>query len=150
MAQVSKRYLQKEVEERILDLFWASLSSLSTKEKVAIFLDDLLSPTEKIMLSKRLAIAFMLMKGYDYPSINNKLKVSDQTIWNVKTNLLHRGEGYKMTIGQIMSKEKWEKFWDDLDHFLTQALPPRPGTNWKEVRRKQWEKRRKQLKQKPF
>ncbi len=148
MAQVSKRYLQKEVEERILDLFWMSLAMLSTKEKVAMFLDDLLSPTEKLMLSKRLAIAFLLIKGHDYPSINNRLKVSDTTIWNVKMSLTYRGKGYKMAIEQIMNKEKWEKFWDDLDHFLTQALPPRPGTNWTEARRKQWEKRRK--KQKPF
>ncbi|QQG40965.1 MAG: hypothetical protein HYV37_01430 [Candidatus Levyibacteriota bacterium] len=148
MAQVSKRYLHKDVEERILDLFWMSLAMLSTKEKISMFLDDLLSPTEKLMLSKRLAIAFMLIKGHDYPLINNKLKVSNQTIWNVKTNLTHRGKGYKMAVEQIMSKEKWEKFWQDLDHFLTQALPPKYGTNWTEVRRKQWEERRKQ--NKPF
>lgn len=148
MAQVSKRYLQKKVEDRILDLFWTSLSSLSTKEKVGIFLDDLLSPTEKIMLSKRLAIAFMLMKGYDYPTINDRLKVSDPTIWNVKNSLSYKGKGYKMTIEQIMSKEKWEKFWDDLDNFFMQIIPPRPGINWKEARRKQWETKRKQAK--PF
>lgn len=150
MTQVSKRWLQKEVEERIIDLFWTSLSSLSTKEKVSAFLDDLLTTTEKIMLSKRLAIAFMLTKGYDYSAINNILKVSDQTIWNVKINLIHRGKGYKAVIGYIMNKEKWENFWEDLDHFLTMAIPPRPGTNWKEVRRKQWEKRRKQEEKRPF
>ena len=72
MTQVSKRFLQKQVEERILDLFWTSLSSLSAKDKVSLFLDDLLSPTEKLMLSKRVAIAFMLMKGYDYPTIDLK------------------------------------------------------------------------------
>lgn len=148
MAQVSKRFLHKKAEERILDLFWTSLSSLSTKQKVALFLDDLLTSTEKLMLSKRLAIAFMLMKGHNYPSINDRLKVSDPTIWNVKTNLTLRGKGYKMAIEQIMSKEKWEKFWQDLDHFFEEILPPRYGTNWKEVRRKQWEKRR--LQEKPF
>lgn len=148
MTQISKRYLDKKVEDRILDLFWTSLASLSTKEKVAIFIDDLLSATEKIMLSKRLAIAFMILKGYDYPSINNRLKVSDQTIWNVKTNLSHRGKGYKAVIEQIMNKEKWEKFWQDLDHFFEVILPPRYGTDWKEARRKQWEKRRKE--EKPF
>ena len=148
MTQVSKRFLQKQVEERILDLFWTSLSSLSAKDKVSLFLDDLLSPTEKLMLSKRVAIAFMLMKGYDYPTINNRLKVSDQTIWNVKVNLTHRGKGYKMAIENIMQKEKWEKFWQDLDNFFEEILPPRYGTNGKEARRKQWEKRLKQ--QKPF
>ena len=103
MAQVSKRYLQKQVEERILDLFWTSLSSLLTKEKISIFLDDLLSPTEKLMLSKRLAIAFMLMKGYDYSTINNRLKVSNPTIWNVKMSLAYKGKGYKIAIEQIMN-----------------------------------------------
>lgn len=148
MAQVSKRYLQKNVEERILDLFWTSLSTLSTKETLASFLDDLLTPTEKIMISKRLAIAFMILKGHNYPSINEKLKVSDPTIWNVKQTLLYKGQGYKIAIEKIMTKEKWEKFWQDLDRFLEDTFPPRHGTNWKEARRKQWEKRRKQ--QKPF
>lgn len=148
MAQVSKRFLHKKVEERILDLFWTSLSSLSTKQKVALFLDDLLTSTEKLMLSKRLAIAFMLMKGHGYPAINDRLKVSDPTIWNVKTNLSLRGKGYKMAIEQIMSKEKWEKFWQDLDNFFQEILPPRYGTNWKEARRKQWNTRKQQ--EKPF
>ena len=148
MAQVSKRFLHKKVEERILDLFWTSLSSLSTKQKVALFLDDLLTKTEKIMLSKRLAIAFMLMKGNDYPTINDRLKVSDPTIWYVKTSLSLKGKGYKMAIEQIMNKEKWEKFWHDLDNLFQEILPPRYGANWKEVRRKQWEKRRQQ--EKPF
>lgn len=148
MTQVSKRYLQKQVEERILDLFWTSLATLSTKEKVALFLNDLLTPTETLMLSKRLAIAFMLLKGYEYVNINQRLKVSDSTIWNVKLSLIHKGKTYKSVIEQIMNKEKWEKFWQDLDHFFEQIIPPKPGTNWKEVRRKQWEKRRKQ--QKPF
>lgn len=148
MTQVSKRYLQKQVEERILDLFWTSLSTLSTKEKAALFLNDLLTPTEILMLSKRLTIAFMLIKGYEYTSINERLKVSDSTIWNVKLNLIHKGKTYKSVIEHIMNREKWEKFWQDLDHLFEQVLPPKYGINWKEVHRKQWEKRRKQ--QKPF
>lgn len=144
MAQVSKRVLQKKVEERITDLFWTSLSMLSKKAEISLFLDDLLTPTEKIMLSKRLAIAFMLIKGYDYPSINERLKVSDQTIWNVKTSLVYKGKGYKNAISQIMSREKWEKFWQNLDNLFSEILPPRYGTNWKEARRKQWKKRKEQ------
>lgn len=148
MTQVSPRVLQKQVEERVLDLFWTSLANTSSKEQVAFFLDDLLTPTEKIMLSKRLAIAFMLMKGYGYGTINERLKVSDPTIWTVKTHLAYKGKGYKMVIERIMSKEKWEKFWQDLDHFFTQLFPPRPGTNWTEVRRKQWQKRKSQQEKK--
>ncbi len=150
MTQVSKRYMHKQVEERILNLFWNSFSTLSTKEKVITFLESLLSPTEKIMLSKRLAIAFMLLKGYSYPVINERLKVSDATIWNIKLNLSHKGKGYQEAIKQIMDKEKWEKFWQGLDNFFEEILPPRYGTDWKAVRQKQWQKRRKLDKSKPF
>lgn len=139
MTQVSKRFVDKRTEERILDLFWTSLSSISSKKDIEAFLDDLLTRTEKIMLSKRLAISFMLIKGYSYPVINERLKVSDQTIWNVKTALTYRGKGYRLAIEKIMNKEKWEKFWEDLDFFFSQIIPPTPGTNWKEARRKQWE-----------
>ncbi len=146
MAQISKRYLEKKVEDRIVDLFWTSLSLLSTKEDVGLLLEDLLTPTEKLMLAKRLAIAFMVIKGESYPIINERLKVSDTTIWNVKLNLIHKGKGYKSTIKKIMSKEKWEKFWNDLDFLFQKLLPPTPGTNWKEVRRKQWKNRKNQTK----
>lgn len=143
MAQISKRFLKKKVEERIIDLFWTSISSLSTKERVSLFLDDLLTPTEKVMLSKRLAIAFMLIKGYSYPVINNLLRVSDSTIWNVKANLTFKGKGYKAVIGEIMKKETWGQFWEELNNFFEELLPPgRYGTDWKEARRKQWEGRR--------
>lgn len=149
MAQLSKRFLQKKVEERILDLFWTSLSSLSTKDKTSIFLDDLLTQTEKLMLSKRLAIAFMLIKGYDYEIINNILKVSDATIWKVKTNLSYRGKGYTTVIGEIMKKEKWGQFWEDLSNLFEEILPPgRYGTDWKGSRHKQLEAKIKR--EKPF
>ncbi len=148
MAQVSKRYLHQQVEGRILDLFWTSLSLLSNKADMEQFLDDLLTPTEKLMLAKRIAVAFMLTKGYNYPDINEQLKVSDPTIWQIKTKLQFAGKGYKRVIAEIMQREEWEERWNKFEHFLSQLVPPRAGTNWREVRRKQWEKRRKQ--QKPF
>ncbi len=147
MVQVSKRMLQKQVTERIMNLFWSSLASLSS-EDVSLFLDDLLTPTEKIMLAKRFSIAFMLLKDYDYFTINNILKVSDPTIWSIKTSLTYKGKGYKRIISKIMKEEKWKEFWQNFDNFLVDLLPPPKNSNWKEVRRKQWEKRR--LQQKPF
>lgn len=100
------------------------------------------------MLSKRLAIAFMLIKGYDYVTINKLLKVSDSTIWGIKLQLIAGGTGYKKTIKHIMGKEKWEKFWGDVAFSLEQAMPPKRGSNWKEERRKQW--KRKWDREKPF
>jgi len=148
MAQVSKRFLRKDVEERIFELFWNSFSSISTRERAAVFLNDLLSPVEKTMIAKRLTIAFLLTKGYNYQEINQLIKVSDTTICKINSQLLSSGKGYKAIINEIIKGEKWAKFWLDLDSFFSKVIPLTPGTNWKEVRRRQWEERRKE--QKPF
>lgn len=148
MSQVSKRWLSKETEDRMMEVFWQSLAFCSTKETVASFLEDLLTPTEKIMLSKRVSIALLLLKGYDYKSINDILKVSDQTIWTVSFWLKTKGRGYRMVLKKIMQSEKWEEFWLDIEKQVQNILPLRPGINWTEVRRKQWENRRRQ--QKPY
>ncbi|MCL4382922.1 MAG: Trp family transcriptional regulator [Patescibacteria group bacterium] len=148
MSQVSKRFISKEIEDRMLEIFWQSLASCSTKETVASFLEDLLTPTEKIMLSKRVSIALLLLKGYDYKSINNILKVSAPTIWTVSLWLKTKGKGYRMVLKRIIQNEKWDKLWQNVEKQIQDILPPRPGTNWAEVRKRQWEKRRQQ--QKPY
>lgn len=148
MSQVSKRWLSEKIENRMSEIFWRSLASCSTKEMVALFLEDLLTPTEKIMLSKRTSIALLLLKGYDYKSINDLLKVSDQTIWTVNLWLKTKGRGYRMVLKKIIQSKKWEEFWLDVEKQIQDILPPNPGTNWAEVRRKQWENRRR--KQKPY
>lgn len=148
MAQVSKRWISKDVEDRMLEIFWQSLALCPTKETVALFLEDLLTPTEKIMLSKRVSIALLLIKGYDYKSINDLLKVSDATIWTVNLWLKTKGKGYRMVLEKILKDEKWDRFWQEVEKQIRDVLPSRPGTNWAEVRRRQWEKRKAQ--QKPF
>lgn len=132
----------------MLEILWESLAACLTKKSVALFLEDLLSPTEKIMLSKRASIALLLLKGYDYKSINDLLKVSDSTIWMVNLWLKTKGNGYRRVLKKIMETEKWNKFWLNVEKQIQNIVPPRPGTNWAEVRRTQWEKRRKQMK--PF
>lgn len=148
MAQVSKRVLSKTAQERIFEIFWQSLASCSNQRMVANFLEDLLTPTEKIMLAKRVSIAFLLIKGYNYKSINSTLKVSDPTIWNVNLWLKEKGAGYKLVLGKILKSKQWRKFWQEIENKIEDSFPPPYGTNWKEARRKQWEKRRAQ--QKPF
>lgn len=148
MAQVSKRVLAKDVQERIFEIFWQSLAACNNQETVAKFLEDLLTPTEKVMLAKRVSIAFLLMKGYDYCSISETLKVSSPTIWSVNLWLKEKGAGYRMVLEKILKSERWKKFWQEIERKFEDTLPPRYGTDWKEARRKQWEKRRTQ--QKPF
>lgn len=148
MTQVSKRIVAKVVEERIQEVFSRVISDLHDPIEINEFLDDFLSPPEKIMLAKRLSIALMLAKGYGYEIITGILKVTPPTIASVNINLKYKGKGYKKIIGKILKEEKWNKFWQDISNIIDETLPPRYGSNWTEERRKHYEE--KFQRQKPF
>lgn len=67
MTQVSKYPVHRDVEKRMFEIFKTTISNLKHSEEIEDFLEDFLSPVEKIMLAKRLAIAVLLAKNYTYP-----------------------------------------------------------------------------------
>lgn len=125
MSQVSKRQLNKDIEVRVLNTLWDALSYVHTASQSQRFLEDLLTPTEKVMLSKRLTIAVLLIKGYPYESICSVLKVSSATIGSVANWLKISGAGYRYVIDQILKEEKWTKTIDLIDEFLHRLPLPR-------------------------
>lgn len=118
---VSRRVLPRKIEEQVYNLFYQSLANLNSQKEVEQFLKDLLSPTERLMLSKRLAIALLLVKGYDFRGICQALKVSQTTVAKVNYWLRHGGRGYQKVANQIISQEKWQKFWQKLIDFISEA-----------------------------
>lgn len=113
MTQVSSYPISKEVADRIFELFLKSLIAIKTNDQADQFISDLLTPTEKIMLSKRLAIAFLLEKGYDYKEIQQLLKVSSATISSVNIVRIHGSRGYIKLLQQIMKEEVLSKLLED-------------------------------------
>ena len=75
MSKVSKRLINNNLENRIFEVFIKTIVDLKKPIDVQNFLNDLLSPVERIMLIKRLAIAILLTKGYTYEKIDETLKV---------------------------------------------------------------------------
>lgn len=106
MAQVSRLFLSKNLYERIFEIFFKSILKLKNKKEAEEFFNDLLTPTERIVLAKRLAIAMLLAKDYDYRTIRSILHVSPPTIAHVKNTLKRSGTGYRKTIGRLMREEK--------------------------------------------
>jgi|SRR3989344_9643186 len=123
MPQVSKYPLSKNIENRLYKIFWETIASLKNAEKAEEFFSDLLTPTEKIMLSKRLAIAMMLIKGYDYSSIISILKVSPTTIASVSLWLKYSGKGYRQTVKDLIKKEKLEDILEKVDDAINLVKP---------------------------
>ncbi|MBP9670581.1 helix-turn-helix domain-containing protein [Candidatus Woesebacteria bacterium] len=130
MSQISLRYLNPKTEQQIFDTFVESFTTLSSPQKATDFLYDLLSQVEQVMLGKRLAIAYMLMKGYSQRSIADTLKVSQPTVTKVNASL-KIGSGYRAIITHMLQKEKVVAFFDSLEEKLDHLLPPK-GANWSE------------------
>jgi uncharacterized protein YerC len=128
MTQISRYPVSSTVNKQILQLFRNAISSLKQSDEIDDFLEDFLSPVEKIMLAKRLAIAVMLAKGYDYQSIKAILHVTPSTIASVSIRLKYAGKGYKKTVEKILQEEKINDFWQKVDLIIS-SIPQSKGTN---------------------
>lgn len=149
MPQVSKYPVSKNVADRIFDVFIKTLVKIKDSKEAQNFASDLFSPTEKVMFSKRIAIAFLLMKGYQYREISNILRVSLATVASVNLSLRFGRDGYKTILNKIAKEEKLEKFFINIsEKLLSIGNVQRQGSAWryllKEIQQGK-EKRDKQL-----
>ncbi|OGM21310.1 hypothetical protein A2955_04635 [Candidatus Woesebacteria bacterium RIFCSPLOWO2_01_FULL_37_19] len=141
MPQISKNIMSPKVEKKIYDIFINSVSSVKSENEVVDFLNDLLSHTEKVMLAKRVSIAFLLLEGkLRYRDISKILKVSLGTIARVNGVLALQRRGYKKILGEALKKKALKILLSELIDVIT-IVPPK-GANWSE-----WhiEKRRRRL-----
>lgn len=106
MTQVSKYPVSKDVYERCWEIFTKTLIGIKNSKDADEIVSDLLTPTERIMLTKRLAIAFLLTEGYEYREIIKLLKVSFQTISSVNNSLQYGNNGYKRAVSRIKKDER--------------------------------------------
>ena len=113
MSQISRYPISKNIANRIFEIFLATFTRLKNKEQADQFISDLLTPTEKVMLAKRLAIAFLLERNYDYRTIQGILRVSTGTIRTVSIACKHGSEGYKKVIDKILREEALLKLFDN-------------------------------------
>lgn len=80
MAQVSKRYLNKKLKDKLYANLLTVLAEITNKPAANEVLNTFFSQTERTMLLKRLAIALLLREGHTYQEIMDTLKVSPPTI----------------------------------------------------------------------
>ena len=121
MPQVSKYPLPKDVYDQIQDLFINSVVKLGNKRKVKDFFGHLLTPTEQVMLAKRLAISYLLAEKYDYRSISSLLRVSTTTVSKV-AGIYKYNKDFRNYINRIIKEEQFEEFLLGIGEKLTSIL----------------------------
>lgn len=135
MGRVSKHFMNPEIEKRVYDVFIESVKNTKTSNEVVDFLNDLLSPVEKIMMAKRVAVAFLLLQDkYTYDEIARTVKVSRGTIAKTHATFALQGKGYRKILGDILKRKAAKIALSELLDILT-PLPPK-GANWGEWKKK--------------
>lgn len=113
MAQISKRYLSLAVQNKISETLLEAISGVKGRKDTALFVNDLLTPTERVVLAKRLAIAVFLLKGWGYESIQDFLKVSSVTVGKVSL-VVKQNQGYRKVVDKMLMTEAGRQFWRDV------------------------------------
>lgn len=125
MTHVSKKRLEKDVYYTIMSgLYWL-LSDINTENAMRQFLQDFFTKTEQLMLAKRLAVALLIMQGYDAKVITQVLKVSTNTVYRTKDWVEQGGEGLQFGLHRLAHQEKMNSFWKRINNFLEDIIEPR-------------------------
>lgn len=136
MTQISKRYIPEEKLNRIFSLLFDLILSISDKKEAEDILSELLTPTERIMVAKRVACFYMLLKNVPNNQIADVIKLSTATV----TYFKHYLENSRYISEYFSDKLVSEKIKNFLQDLLVEYLYnlPRKGSNWGENKKTYW------------
>lgn len=141
MPKVSRNPLSPEIRNEMVNAFIRTLARISDDVLLRRFLDDLLTPTEKLMLSKRFMAAVLLQRGYSYGAVCRVLKLSRATVFLIQRELLKSGEGYRRVFQLFFRESKGQRLLDAVERFLDAITFPVKGSpssmrRWKRALRR--------------
>jgi uncharacterized protein YerC len=99
--KVKAHELKEEERIEVLDALYTAASSVKGRNAVKLFLRDLLTESERIMLGRRIVIARRLLAGASYSDIEAEMKVGRDTIWRVQRWLSDQMPGYETAIAEM-------------------------------------------------
>jgi uncharacterized protein YerC len=132
MAQVSRHQLPPEMIDLIYQEFCGFLGGINTSTGIHQFLNDFLTSTEQIILSKRFMIMVLLMRGHSVEHIKNTLYVSNSAVMSVSSWYKNASQTTKISLSQLNQNKNWESFFDQIESVLDK-LPPGKYRNWQQV-----------------
>lgn len=132
MTQVSRHQLQPEMANLIYAELCNFVSLVPSGKGYSEFFNDFLTPTEKVMLSKRFMIMVLLMRGQTVEHIKNTLFVSNSAVMSVSSWLKNASPATKSALSKLNKSKDWEKFFDSIETVLDK-LPPGKYRNWQRV-----------------
>ena len=130
MPPLSKSRVENYVLEKLFDLFFEIIGNNNDKEEFEKIIYDVLSPVERIMIAKRIAIIYLSTKNIEYSIICEILKVSPATVAKFKL-ITENSEGIKQALKRIINNEKIVDFFREI--VLELRRPGKYGVNWSQA-----------------
>ncbi|MBI5645228.1 hypothetical protein HY970_03975 [Candidatus Kaiserbacteria bacterium] len=109
--KVRAKELSKQDRIEVLDALYTAAASIKGREAMKMFLRDLLTESERIMLGRRILIARMLIAGCTHRYIASGLHVGLDTVSKVHHWLDDQLPGYETAIDG-MTKEFDKRYWE--------------------------------------
>jgi len=97
---MKKRMSELSEQERVktLDTLYTAAASIRGRVAMKLFLRDLLTESERVMLGRRILIARLLLMGETYDSIHIRLGAGHGTIRSVDRWLQNQMPGYENAV----------------------------------------------------
>ena len=100
MTHVSQKRVKRKTAKLLEERFVRFILGLKNSKQGELLLKEILTPTERTMLAKRVSIIYMLERGYSFYRIQKILKVSTSTIlrfWKQKQSgaFVHTLQSFK-------------------------------------------------------
>lgn len=105
MVQISRGKLSEELLFKIFELFFQIVGKKNKKEEFLAVIEDLFSPVERIMIAKRIAIIYLLLKKVNPTIICQVLKVSSSTVAKYSV-FIDKSVGITNEFKKLLKKEK--------------------------------------------
>jgi len=112
MTQVSKRIMASRLQGKVDATFWETIVKIRKHDEASLFFSDLFTRAERVNFVKRLSIAVLLHKEYEWRQICDLLKVSPTTVAKIVMKM--EREGFKLFFAKIDKDTEWREFWREL------------------------------------
>ncbi len=108
MAKVKPYEIDKNEKKEAISDFIEAVERIKTREEIVNFLFGLLTPSEILMLARRIQIANLIIEDKSYYEIMEKLKASSHNIHRIDRWLNNCDEKTSKWLKSVV-KKKWKK-----------------------------------------
>jgi len=128
MVNISKQRLKKETRAKLFNQLSKLVTRASSKSST-VFLEELLSETEHIMIAKRLAVILLIRTDMPKKTIARVLLMSKTTVSKIDEK--YQNGGYK-TLTKVLGKSKKEReqVLNTLERILRAGMPSQGKDRW--------------------